>query len=295
MRSTVPIAAIIPTYNRGLAVISVLKKIRECDPKPAEIWIHVDLADGLLERALGEQFPEVRVLASPIRLGPGGGRHRCLQACTAPFAVTFDDDSYPVDPDFFSHVLRLFSEYPRAAILSASIWHRNELAKVRTEHVIRVPTYMGCGCAIRVAAYRQIRGYLPRPVAYGMEENDVSIQLMARDWHIYDAGELRVFHDTDRKHQETPEVTSRIITNVGLYAFLNYPVIGWGLGLGQLANKIAYCIRKGRLRGICSGILHIPVDCYRNRRYRKPVGWKTLKAAYYLRRSDALVQRSETT
>jgi hypothetical protein len=29
------------------------------------------------------------------------GRHRCLLACKPPFAVSFDDDSYPVDSDFF--------------------------------------------------------------------------------------------------------------------------------------------------------------------------------------------------
>src|SRR5213080_2211327 len=110
MTNTVPITVIIPTYNRGSAVISVLEKIQKSDPKPTEIWIHIDLPDGTLECALHEQFPDVRVLTSPIRLGPGGGRHRCLLACNTPYAVSFDDDSYPVDSDFFAVVQRLFSD-----------------------------------------------------------------------------------------------------------------------------------------------------------------------------------------
>jgi len=275
--NSVPIAVIIPTYNRAMAVVSVLEKIKTCDPKPAEIWIHIDMADGMLEGVLHEQFPDVRVLASPVRLGPGGGRHRCLLACRTPYAVSFDDDSYPVDSDFFLQVERLFAEHSRAAIFGASIWHRFEPQKVRTESLVAVPSYIGCGYAIRLAAYRQVRGYLPRPTPYGMEESDLSLQLFAAGWHIYEVGNLRVFHDTDLEHHRSPEVTSGVISNVGLYAFLHYPIIGWGLGLAQVINKAVYCIRMGRIRGICSGIVRIPVDCYQNHRHRKPVAWQTLR------------------
>jgi GT2 family glycosyltransferase len=285
MTSTVPIAVIVPTYNRGLAILSVLERVQRCDPKAAEIWVHVDLGDGAIEREVNRRFPNVRVLTSPIRLGPGGGRHRCLLACNTPYAVSFDDDSYPVDPDFFSQVEQLFSRHSRAAIFGASIWHRHESEKARTESLILRPCYIGCGYAVRVAAYRQVRGFLPRRIAYGMEERDLSMQLFACGWQIYEAGELRVFHDTDLKHHRSPEVTSGVITNVGLCVFLNYPVIGWGWGFLQLANSVGYSIRMGRIRGICSGIFRIPAECYRNRRYRKPVAWKTLRRFLRFRRT----------
>ena len=277
METTVPIAVIIPTYNRGLAVLRALDKIQECDPKPAEIWIHIDLEDGILSRELNQRFPQVRVLTSPIRLGPGGGRHRCLLACSTPFAVSFDDDSYPVDADFFSSVERLFSEHSRVAIFGARIWHRHELAKVHIESLVPFPSYIGCGYAIRLAAYRQVRGYLARPVPYGMEENDLSLQLFGAGWRIYEAGNLRVFHDTDLKHHNSPEITSGTITNIGLCAFLNYPVVGWGWGLAQVAKIVLCSARMGRIRGICSGIFNIPSDCYRNRRHRNPIAWHSLR------------------
>src|SRR5437879_3884654 len=81
MSSIRPIAVIIPTYNRGTAVHSVLEKLAPCDPQPAEIWIHVDRSDGSLERELSGRFPHVHVLSSSTQLGPGGGRHRCLLSC----------------------------------------------------------------------------------------------------------------------------------------------------------------------------------------------------------------------
>lgn len=247
------------------------------------------MADGILECNLRRQFPNVKVLTSAIRLGPGGGRHRCLLACGTPYAVSFDDNSYPVDSDFFSTVERLFSEHPHAAIFAAKVWHRHEPTIARSEALVPRPSYMGCGYAIRLAAYRLVRGYIPRAVPYGMEECDLSLQLFAAGWRMYEAGSLRVFHDTDLKHHRAPEITSGVIENVGLYAFLHYPPIGWGLGLVQVANKVAYCIRVGRLRGILSGICRIPVECYRNRCYRKPVGWGTLKRFRRLRRNCATV------
>ncbi len=78
MGRTVEVAVIIPTFNRGTAIFSVLERIRGCDPGPSEIWVHIDLSDGSLERELKSRFPEVSVLTSKVRVGPGGGRHRCL-------------------------------------------------------------------------------------------------------------------------------------------------------------------------------------------------------------------------
>lgn len=283
----VPIAVIIPTYNRGMAVLSVLEKIQACDPQPLEYWVHVDAADGELEKELTRRFPNVCILTSASRMGPGGGRHRCLLACTTPYAVSFDDDSYPVDSDFFLRVEQLFSEHTKAAIFGATVWHRNEPQRARTQRIVSAPSYIGCGYAIRLAAYRQVRGYLARSIPYGMEECDVSLQLLDAAWQIYEAGELRVFHDTELKHHSSPEITAGTVANVALYAFLHYPLMAWGWGVLQLANKIVYCVRMGRIRGILSGLAGIPGDCLKHRRYRKPVPRQTLKRFLDCRRTGA--------
>jgi GT2 family glycosyltransferase len=277
MKTTAGITVIIPTYNRGMKVLSVLEKIRLCDPAPAAIIIHIDLSDGGLEAELKKRFPDVAVLVSSARRGPGGGRHRCLLACKTPFAVSFDDDSYPVDSDFFATVERLFLEHPRTALLEANVWHRNEPELPRATSLMPIPSYIGCGYAIRLDVYRQMRGHLDRPVPYAMEEPDLSLQLFVSGYQMMRAGELRVFHDTDLKHHHSSEITSGSIMNVALYAFLNYPIMASGLGMLQLGNKVAYCLRRGRFGGIIPGLLRIPADCWRNRMYRKPVPWKTLQ------------------
>ena len=285
MPNVVPVGVVVPTYDRGLAVLSTLGRIYACDPRPTEMFVHVDAADGILEGELARRFPEVSVLTSQTRLGPGGGRHRCLLACKVPYAVSFDDDSYPVDVDFFSQVVNLFSTHPRAAIFAANIWHRGAAPIAITDCLIRTSIFTGCGYAIRLSAYREVRGYLPRPVAYGMEETDLSLQLFAAGWEIYDAGRLRVFHDTELAHHNSPEIVSGYVANVGLYAFLHYPISGWYRGFLQVANVVVFSVRMGRIRGLCSGLVRIPLDCYRNRLHRNPIAWQTVRRFLQFRKT----------
>src|SRR5262249_25872624 len=159
-----------------MAIGSVLQRVSACDPSPAEIIVHVDRSDGELEKALNGEFPHVRILSSSTQLGPGGGRHRCLLSCKAPYAVSLDDDSYPIDADFFATVDRLFQLHQDTAIIGARVWARGERIEAKRESFHAVPNYAGGGHAVRLSAYREIRGYLPRALAYGMEEADVSIQ-----------------------------------------------------------------------------------------------------------------------
>lgn len=277
-------AVVIPTYQRGISVLSVLEKIENCDPLPSELWVHIDSADGELEREISQRFPAVKVLTSTMRIGPGGGRHKCFQMCTVPYAVSFDDDSYPIDRDFFAMIESLFVQNPDTAILAASIWHRHEAEKPRRSELRQVASYVGCGYAIRLTAYRSVRGYLPLPVAYGLEETDLSLQLLSAGWKIVAAGELRVFHDTELKHHDLPDITAGTITNVGLFAFLHYPLTGAGWGVIQLANKIWYCVRRGRVSGIWTGLRAIPYKCHEYRRFRKPVSLRTMKQFRFLSR-----------
>lgn len=287
MAEKAPVAVVIPTYHRGSAVVSVLEKVLACDPQPAEIWVHIDRNDGVLEQDLKQRFPGVHILTSAGRLGPGGGRHRCLIACGVPYAVSLDDDSWPVDADFFAAIEPLFASHPEAAIFGASIWHRAEAEIRRSPVVRRVASYVGCGHAMRVAAYRDIRGYLARPTAYAIEESDVGLQLFVRGWQVFSAEELRVYHDTDRTHHDAAEITASTITNLALLAFLHYPALDLGRGAAQVANRVAYCLRRGRIRGVVSGIGGIATTCYRHRALRAPIRHDVLMAYLRLRQSEA--------
>ena len=140
---------------------------------------------------------------------------------------------------------------------------------------------------MRVAAYRDLRGYLARPMAYAIEESDVGLQLFVRGWQVFSAEELRVYHDTDCTNHEAAEVTASTITNLALLAFLHYPAMDLGRGAAQVANRVAYSVRRGRIRGVASGVGGIVTECYRNRALRAPIRHEMLMGYLRLRQSEA--------
>ena len=182
------VAVIVPTYGRGQSVLDVLRRVSSLSPVPDEIIVHVDRSDGVLEQTLAREFPAAKVLASVQRIGPGGGRHRCLLETRCDVAISLDDDSWPVDTDFVARATELFKALPDVAVIAASIWHRGEPEIARSSRVAAAANFIGCGHATRVAAYRSVRGYLARPVAYGLEESDLSLQLFAAGWKIVHCG-----------------------------------------------------------------------------------------------------------
>jgi hypothetical protein len=190
-------------------------------------------------------------------------------------------------------VAQLFLEHPQAAIIGASIWHRHEPERARSKSLSPSASYTGCGFAIRLAAYHKVRGLLPRPVAYAMEEIDLSLQLFAAGWDIYESGDLRVLHDTDLKHHESSEINAGAITNIGLFVFLHFPVASWGWGLLQVGNRVLYSMRVRRFRGIGSGLIEIPLVCYHHRHYRNAVSWPTLRRFLELRRTGECARATE--
>jgi hypothetical protein len=210
-------------------------------------------------------------------------------ACQSHYAVSFDDDSYPVDSDFFAKTAELFKSHPGAAVLGAAIWHPHEPERTRSERCASAASFTGCGHAIRLTAYREVRGYVSRPVAYGLEELDLSLQLFARRWKIIESDELRVLHNTNLQNHATPSIVSGTVANVALYAFLNYPIRAWPFAVLQLGNTVLFSLGRRRFRGIFSGLSRIPIDCWRFRRYRNPVTYSVLRRFFAMRRGQGTV------
>ena len=58
-------------------------------------------------------------------------------------------------------------------------------------------------CVYRRSAFLEAGGYVPLPVAYGMEEVDLALRLHSRGGKILTTPWLRVFHNTDlKRHAE---------------------------------------------------------------------------------------------
>jgi len=282
---TSEIAAIVTAYERTEQTLSTLRVIQSCQPPPAEILVHVDGNQVQCAEAIRAAFPEVRVLLSAERVGPGGGRNKLMAAAKSDLVASFDDDSYPIDSDYFDRAAQLFNKQPDASVICAALYHRGETIALDARDAQWTADFSGGACIYRRDVFLAAGGYVPLPVAYGMEEVDLALRLHSRGARILTSSWLRVFHDTDLRRHAEPPVTAGSIANLALLAYLRYPVSLWLVGAGQCLKRIFWLLRHRRLQGICKGVAMIPSHLSANRRYRRPLKYEAVKSYLALRRA----------
>jgi GT2 family glycosyltransferase len=274
----------IPTYRRDQQLFVALHRFFACNPTPAEVLVHVDAGDEETPKLLAAHFSgKVKWLGASSTRGPGGGRNVLIELAETPWVVSFDDDSWPESPDFFERLEKVIDANPKAGVLAFPINVRGQKPAQWPAEIQQASCFENCGCAIRREAFLQTDGFLPLRHAYGMEEADVSLQLLDKGWQILNVPDLLVYHDTGMEHHASAPVNAAQITNTALLAFLRYPITLWPMGILQTINRVKYAISMGRFRGIAMGLIDIPFACWKYRGARKPVKVETVKLARKLR------------
>jgi len=197
--------------------------------------------------------------------------------------ASFDDDSYPLDLDYFSRVCRLLERFPDAALVAANIFHRDESITDDKQEISLTASFGSGGVVFRRSDFIEVGGFVPLVVAYGMEEEDLSIRLLDRGHTMLATPWLRVFHDTDLGHHKSARLTAGTIANIALLAMLRYPFRYWPYGALQLANRVVWCVCVGRRAGVLSGLAAIPAHISGHMRLREPVSTETMRRKRALR------------
>ncbi len=268
------ISAIVTAFDRIEQTLATLQRLQACDPRPAEILVHVDNNQSACAAAVRQARPDVVVVVSDTRVGPGGGRNRLMAAATCDLVASFDDDSYPIDRDYFARVREVFQRFPQASVVTARVCHANEAIDAAATTAEWLADFSGGGCAYRRDHYLEAGGYVPLPTAYGMEEVDLALRLHALGRRVLRTPWLRVYHDTDRARHADPDVTAASIANIVLLTYLRYPISLWGVGLLQCVNRIQWLLRHGRQRGVWRGLVMAPglALAHQSRRHPLPAG-----------------------
>jgi GT2 family glycosyltransferase len=285
LQSILKISAIVTAYERIEQTLATLRVIQSCVPAPDEILVHVDGDQVACENAIREAFPGVRIIRSQEHVGPGGGRNKLVEAAQFEFVASFDDDSYPIDSDYFARALRVFGKFPEASLICAALYHAGESIGLDDRSAHWTADFSGGACIFQREAFLDAGGYVPLPVAYGMEEVDLAIRLHSQGGKMLTTPWLRVFHNTDLRRHGDPRVTAGSIANLALLAYLRYPVSLWAIGVGQCANRLLWLLRHGRWRGILRGVTMIPRHVFENHRYRAPVSRQVVRSYLALRRA----------
>ena len=284
MNTVAPLTAIVTAHRRVNELLSTLRIISQCTPAPAEIIVHVDGGEHACAAAVRRTHPEVRLIVSDDRIGPGGARNKLIAAASHAIVASFDDDSYPIDSDYFARIIRTFEQHADAWVVDARVFHLHERIEPDTSNASWVADFSGGGCAYRRARFLESGGYVPLPTAYGMEEVDFALRLHASDGRILRSGRLRVFHHTDLSHHADPAITSASIVNVALLTYLRYPPALWMIGAGQCVNRIQWLLRHGRRRGVVHGLMSIPATLAKYHQYRRPLPRRLVRSFLALRR-----------
>ena len=280
----VPLTAVVTAFERLDAVLETLARLEACNPAPMEIAVHVDGGETVVASALRSAFPNVKVMVSDARVGPGGARNRLVAEATQPIVASFDDDAYPLDADYFARVMELFTAFPDAAIVCGRVFHADEPAQPAVRAARWVADFSGGASAYRKQMFERVGGYVPVPLAYGMEEVDFALRLHAAGGRILESPWLRVFHDTDRGRHAQPAVTAATISNIAVLTSLRYPPLLWPIGAAQCLNRVRWLIGHGRWRGVMSGLLRIPSEIVRYRGYRRRLAARAVRSYLGLRR-----------
>ena len=279
------ITAIVTAYERGPQTVATLRRIVACDPAPDEVIVHVDGNQRNCENQIRDSFPEINLIRSESRLGPGGARNKLIAAAPHDLVASFDDDSYPLDLDYFRRAITVFDRFPDAAIVTAALYHRGEVIEQDSLNARWTADFCGGACIYRRSAFLQVGGYVPLPVAYGMEEVDLALRLHAHGHRVLSTSWLRVFHDTDLGRHADPTVTANSIANLALLAYLRYPTSLWWIGFGQCAKRVLWLIHHRRWRGIATGVTMIPNHLRSHKEYRKQIEREQVRSYLSLRRA----------
>jgi GT2 family glycosyltransferase len=285
MSASANITATVTGFDRIDQTINTIGRILACDPRPAEILVHVDANRTACATALGRAFPDLKILLSIKPVGPGGGRNKLAAAAKYPIVANFDDDSYPLDDNYFERALKIFEWFPDASVVGAQIYHRGEPIADARQVAKQTDSFIGCGVVFRRDDILDVGGYLPLSIAYGAEEVDIALRLFDKGKRIYTTRWLRVFHDTDLRHHANAELNAASIANCGLVAYLRYPPRLWLFGAMQVMNRVFWCIRVRRFRGILRGLWTLPGLILAHREQRKPISIVAFKTRREQRRA----------
>lgn len=272
------VTAIVPAYRRKVELWLTLRKLQDCEPPPAEIIVHLDHGATIAAAEIKELFPAVRVLESDTCVGPGGARNKMIAAANTQWVASFDDDSYPEDRDYFAALEEVAASFPEASIIRASARIRGQDPRPRSTKACWVASFIGCACAYRRSDFMASTGYVPLPVAYGMEESDLALRYHAAGKRILATDALRVFHDSDLAHARDSRIVASYIANTALLGWLRYPALDWYIGSLQWTRQILVQVRQGRLGGVVLGVLQTPICLFKYAKYRTPISIGSLRS-----------------
>jgi GT2 family glycosyltransferase len=157
--------------------------------------------------AVAEAFPDITLIRQSPGIAFTAARNHLLRVASGEYAISLDDDAEIVTPGFAGEVLVYFERNPNCAVMSFSIYWGEDLPQgihPRFEEPRRVTSFVGCGHAWRMEAWRSIPEYPEWFEFYG-EENFASLQLFKRGLEVHYCPQILVHHRVNTSKRKADE------------------------------------------------------------------------------------------
>ena len=169
------------------------------------------------------RFPRIRLLRSEENLGIEG-YNRAVAVASGEVILVLDDDSY-VEPDAIPLALERFSSDPTVGVVAFQVLLRDGRS-VTAGWPAQVPSFWGCGAAVRRSLWDRLGGYDPDFFLY-LNEVDLAIRVWDAGYQVVYEPSCRAHHLVDKQNRASGRLLYHSVRNVILFQLKNVPAHRW--------------------------------------------------------------------
>lgn len=278
-KAVMTFSVMITTRNRCDDLRHTLSRLQSMDPQPLEILVCADgCTDGTVQMVT-TGYPAVTLMINKAGSGSVPARDRMLRTARGEWVMSLDDDSYPLDVNFFSKVGHVVQRHPEVSVFTFPEQRDggNYPSPTKTPQAPGhyVSAYPNCAALMNREDYMTTGGY-PTFFVHAYEEPDYALQLCGRGKSVWFEPSLSVRHhlsDQNRSSLRTHHLHAR---NELWSVWMRCPALWLPLvALFRIARQFQHACTQGAgwvlreplwwldsLRGVSV--------CLKN---RQPIGW----------------------
>ena len=217
----------ITTHNRIDDLRRTLERLETLHPAADEVIISCDNCTDGTQAFVRQHYPQHELLENPVPLGSIGSRDRINRAASADIILSLDDDSYPVEADFFARLAELFTQFPELGLVTFP-QRTDEYPETLEQTDFGPSTYVGSypnsGAAFRRNLYQQVPGY-PVFFFHAYEEPDFALQLWHAGYTVVRYTGLTIRHHYTTVQRNENRTHQRHARNEALAVILRAPAL----------------------------------------------------------------------
>jgi len=222
------------------------------------------------------------VFVNQIGLGSVASRDRMMREARGDLVLALDDDSYPEQLDCIAHIVPLFAQRPKLAVLhfpQRTDEYPETLAQTDFGAEHRTRLFANSGAVLRRSTYLQLPGFEPR-FFHMYEEPDYALQCVAAGYDVLFSPVITIRHHYSSQARNEMRVHHRHARNELWSTLMRCPFpFAFGMVAGRIFSQFRYACKRGWSWVIreptwwCQALCGIP-SCLRK---RTPVSWASYK------------------